>query len=150
MLAVDRRASLGWASVLAWGVHAFYAVACAWPEAGGWWVLPFGVHLAACLLYGLWASWRGWPVLAGCASGVLAAPLLRAAAVDHGAAVAVVGFAVAAATMAGAMLASFSSEVDDAGRVDAREVTTALWLAGCVAAGLGLLLADTIGWVLRG
>lgn len=151
MPAVDRRrVSLARAFAFAWGAHIFYAVACAWPEVGGWPLPPGWVFLAACLVYGMFASWRGWPLLAGCASGVLAAPLLRAAVADHGVFAATLGFVAATLLVAGALLASFSSEVDDDGRVDARDVTTTLWLAGCVAAGLGLVLADVSGWVLRG
>lgn len=149
MLADRRRVSLARAFALGWGVHVAFAVACAWPEVGGRWVLPCGVHLAACALYGLWASWRGWPAFAGFGSGALAAPMLRAAEADHGPFAAGLGFTVVTAVVAGALLVSFSSEVDDDGRVDAREVTCALWLAGCIAAGLGLVLADVVGWAVQ-
>ena len=142
----NRRISLARAFALAWGAHVFYAVACAWPEVGGWPMLPGWVFAVACLVYGLVASWRGWPMLAGCASGCLAAPMLRAAVADHGAAVAGLGFTAATVLAAVLLMCSLASEVDDDGRVDAREVVLTLWLTGCIAAGGGLILADVAGW----
>ena len=141
-----RRISLARAFALAWGAHVFYAVACAWPEVGGWPMLPGWVFVVACLVYGLVASWRGWPMLAGCASGCLAAPMLRAAEADHGAVVAGVGFAAVTLAAAGILSMALSAEVGDDGRVDARDTTLVLWLTGCIAAGGGLILADVVGW----
>lgn len=146
-----RRISLARAFTIAWGAHVFYAVACAWPEVGGWPMLPGWVFAVACLVYGLVASWRGWQVLAGCASGCLAAPMLRTAEADHGAFVAGGGFMLATAIAADLLMRLLASEADDDGRVNAREVTFALWLTGCIAAGGGLILADVVGWaVARG
>lgn len=142
----NRRISLARAFALAWGAHVFYAVACAWPEVGGWPMLPGWVFAVACLVYGLVASWRGWPMLSGCASGCLAAPMLRAAVADHGAVVAGVGFAAATLAAAGILSMVLSAEVDDDGRVDARDATLVLWLTGCIAAGAGLILGDVVGW----
>lgn len=141
-----RRISLARAFALAWGAHVFYAVACAWPEVGGWPMLPGWVFAVACLVYGLAASWRGWPMLAGCASGCLAAPMLRAAEADHGARAAGLGFTIATILTAGLLARSLASEADDDGRMDARDATLVLWLTGCIAAGGGLILADAVGW----
>ena len=141
-----RRISLARAFALAWGAHVFYAVACAWPEVGGWPMLPGWVFAVACFVYGLVASWRGWPMLAGCASGCLAAPMLRAAEADHGALAAGLGFTAATVLAAMLLMCSLASEADDDGRVDARDAVCSLWLTGCVAAGAGLILSDVVGW----
>lgn len=141
-----RRISLARAFALAWGAHVFYAVACAWPEVGGWPMLPGWVFVVACLVYSAVAYWRGWPMLAGCASGCLAAPMLRAAVADHGARAAGLGFTIATILTAGLLARSLASEADDDGRVDARDTTLVLWFTGCIAAGAGLILADVVGW----
>ena len=141
-----RRISIARAFALAWGAHVFYAVACAWPEVGGWPMLPGWVFAVACLVYGLVASWRGWPMLAGCASGCLAAPMLRAAEADHGAFAAGVGFTAATVLAAVLLMRLMAAVADFSGRLDARDAALFLWLAGCIAAGAGLILADVVGW----
>lgn len=139
----ERRVSLAHASVLAWGAHVFYAVACAWPEVGGWPVAPLWVFLATAIVYGLVASWRGWPLLAGCASGIPTAPFLRTMVADDGAFAAGVGFVVA--TLGMAAFAAHAADPDD-GTLPAREAATLLWLCGSVAAVLGVVLADVAAW----
>src|SRR6185503_20846152 len=109
-------------------------------------MLPGWVFVAACLAYGLVASWQGWPVMAGCAAGCLAAPHLRAAVADNGAGPAALGYVLA--TLAMAALVLHTTDADDDGTLPARETATLLWLSGMVAAGLGVVLADAAGWVL--
>ena len=142
----DRHVLLARAVLLGWGAHAFYALACAWPEVGGWPVPPGWVFVVACLVYGLAASRWGFPVLAGCASGCLAAPLLRAAVESSGPGASALGFMVATAAMVALTVAT--ADLDDDGTFPADEAATLQWLAGMVADGLGVVLTDVAAWVL--
>lgn len=144
--ASDRRVSLARAVLLGWGAHVFYAVACAWPEVGGWPMPPVWVFVVACLVYGLAASRWGFPVLAGCASGCLAAPLLRAAVESSGPGASALGFTAATSAMVALTVAT--ADPDDDGTLPADEAATLQWLAGMVADGLGVVLTDVAAWVL--
>lgn len=132
--------------MLGWGAHVFYALACAWPEVGGWPVPPGWVFAVACIAYGLCASRWGFPVLAGCASGCLAAPFLRAAVESSGPGASALGFTVATAAMVALTVAT--ADPDEDGTLPADETATLQWLAGMVAAGLGVVLTDVAAWVL--
>jgi hypothetical protein len=136
------------AYVLGWGTYAFYTVACAWPEAGRWPMPPGWAFVVLCLGAGLLAARKGWPMIAGYGAGCLGAILLRGAAADDGAFAAAVGFAVAFVVVAGAMLKFMGDACEDfGGQVDARDAAIFLWLAGCLAAGGGVVLADVVSWL---
>jgi hypothetical protein len=150
----DRRISHTRAAALAWGAYVFYTIACAWPDAG--WCPPLPAFpmppgwafVVLCLGAGLLASRKGWPMIAGYGAGCLGAILLRGTVADDGAFAAAVGFTVAFVVVAGVML-KFVGDVymDEDGQVPTREAATLLWLAGCLAAGGGVVLADVIAWV---
>ena len=154
ILKSDRRISHARAATLAWGAYVFYTVACAWPDAG--WCPPLPAFpmppgwafVVLCLGAGLLASRKGWPMIAGYGAGCLGAILLRGAAADDGAFAAAVGFAVAFVVVAGAMLKFMGDACEDfGGQVDARDAAIFLWLAGCLAAGGGVVLADVVSWL---
>ena len=53
MATADRDLPVVRAYVLGWSTYAFYTVACAWPEAGGWPMAPEWAFVMTCLLWGL-------------------------------------------------------------------------------------------------
>lgn len=154
MQSSDRRISHARAATLAWGAYAFYTVACAWPDAG--WcpplpafpIPPGWAFVALCLLAGILASRKGWPMIAGYGAGCLGAILLRTAEADNGAFAAGAGFTVAAVVMVVAMLVFMGEACEDfGGQVHPRDAALFLWLAGCLAAGGGVVLADVVSWL---